>query len=250
MEDSNGLIIRNSQVSARWTKQDGHNLIDLQAFNTDGFDITGRNVHIHDCDIYCQDDCISVKDGSEDMLFERNSCSGLGLVIGSIGHSVVNNITFRDSIMPNTFKGIYMKTRWSDESPAQDGSARISNILYENITMESPEQYAIWIGPAQQTGQPCSLLWTITPDAKCVMSGYQTWSNITLKDIYVHNSKRSPGVIMGNESNPIHNLVFENVQFTGEIGNDPWGDEFYYCDGVEGIATGSTDPLPPCFEKH
>ena len=81
-----------------------HTLEDLTAFNTDGFDITGRNVHIHDCRIWNQDDCISVKDGSEDMLFERISASGLGLVIGSIGASRVNNITFRDCQMPNTFK--------------------------------------------------------------------------------------------------------------------------------------------------
>ena len=247
MEDSNGLIIRHTQVSARWTKQDGHNMIDLQAFNTDGFDVTGKNVHIHDCDIYCQDDCISVKDGSEDMMFERISCSGLGLVIGSIGHSIVNNITFKDSVMPNTFKGIYMKTRWSDDAPAQDGSARISNILYQNITMEAPEQYAIWIGPAQQAGQPCSLLWTVTPDAKCIMSGFQTWTNITLRDIYVHNSLKSPGVIMGNVSNPIHNLVFDNVVFSGNIGEEPWGDDYYYCDGIEGKAIGS-DPVPQCFQ--
>ncbi len=41
--------------------------------------------------------------------------------------------------------GIYMKTRWNDSAPV--GSyASISDILYQNITMESPQQYAIWIG--------------------------------------------------------------------------------------------------------
>jgi len=127
-----------------------------------------------------------VKDDSADMLFERISCSGLGLVIGSIGSSVVNNITFRDSVMPHTFKGIYMKTRWSDKGPV-GLNASITNILYENITMDSPEQYAIWIGPAQQTGQPCSLLWPIVDGAECIMSGYQTWANITLRNILINN---------------------------------------------------------------
>ncbi len=92
-----------------------------------------------------QDDCISVKDGSEDMLFERITCSGLGLVIGSIGSSRVNNITFRDCYLPYTVKGVYMKTRWSDSGPV-GAAASISNILYENLVMDSPEQYAIWIG--------------------------------------------------------------------------------------------------------
>ena len=47
--------------SARRTNEDHHGLIDLTAFNTDGFDVTGRNVWIHDCTIWNQDDCIAVK---------------------------------------------------------------------------------------------------------------------------------------------------------------------------------------------
>lgn len=129
-------------------------------------------MYIHDCVIWNQDDCISVKDGSQDMLFERITCSGLGLVIGSIGSSMVKNITFRHSYMPNTVKGIYMKTRWNDAAPIGE-AASISDIYYYNITIDNPEQYGIWIGPAQQTGQPCSLLWTKAKQATCSMSGYQ-----------------------------------------------------------------------------
>jgi hypothetical protein len=246
-EHSEGLLIRYSDVDARWTPADTHTLIDLQAFNTDGFDVTGNNVHIHDCNIWNQDDCISVKDGSTNMMFERITCSGLGLVIGSIGDSMVKNITFRNSYMPNTVKGIYMKTRWYDSAPVGE-RASISNILYENITIDNPEQYGIWIGPAQQTGQPCSLLWTITKQAECHMSGYQTWSNVLLKDIYINNPKNSPGVIFGNTSNPMTNIVFENVVVTNP-GSNPWGDDFYYCEGIEGYAVGTTSPVPPCFKK-
>ena len=61
----------------------------MSALNTDGIDITGSDAYIHDTEIWVQDDCISVKDGSQNMLFERISCSGVGLVIGSIGASVV-----------------------------------------------------------------------------------------------------------------------------------------------------------------
>jgi hypothetical protein len=244
-EDSNGLEIRYTDVSARWTDSDRHTALDLQAFNTDGFDVTGQNVYIHDCYIWNQDDCISVKDGARDMLFERITCSGLGLVVGSIGSSKVQNITFRDSYLPNTVKGIYMKTRWYDDLAVGD-YASISDVLYENIVMDNPEQYAIWIGPAQQTGQPCSLLWTKTPNAECHMSGYQTWSNIVLRDIYINNPLHSPGVLMGNTSNPIHGLVFDNVVVTNP-GSEPWGESFYYCEGIEGTATGGTYPAPPCF---
>ena len=52
-----------------------------------------------------------MKDGSNDMLFERIEASGIGLTIGSIGGSKNNNITFRDCHMHKTGKGIYMKFR-------------------------------------------------------------------------------------------------------------------------------------------
>ena len=109
---------------------------------------------------------------------------------------MVHNITFRDAYMYKTVKGIYMKTRWNDEGPADESVASITDILFENITMIEPQQFAIWIGPAQQSGQPCSLLWP-HKDAVCEMSGYQTWRNITLKDIYIESPRQSPGYVTG-----------------------------------------------------
>jgi hypothetical protein len=111
--ESNGLIVRFMKVRAKRTNKPGHSIWDLSAFNTDGIDVTGRNVHIHDCDIDCQDDCVAVKDNSQNMLIERITCSGLGLVVGSIGDSKVNNITFRDSVLPNTFKGMFHHNDWN-----------------------------------------------------------------------------------------------------------------------------------------
>lgn len=247
-EDSDGLLIRYCDVDARWTNLDKHTLLDLQAFNTDGFDLTGKNVYIHDANIWNQDDCISVKDGSANMFFERITCSGLGLVVGSIGLSKVENITFKDAYLHRTVKGIYMKTRWSDQGVVGE-EASISNVLYQNITMDRPQQFAIWIGPAQQTGQPCSLLWPITANATCSMSGAQTWKNIVLKDILIRDPEQSPGVLFGNATNPIHQLVFDNVVVTNAKGKDPWGDDFYFCEGVEGVATRGTYPVPPCFKS-
>jgi polygalacturonase len=153
------------RLSDSW--DDGRNLIDLTAFNTDGFDVTGNNVWIHDCNIWNQDDCIAVKDGSQNMLFERINASGVGLTIGSIGGSTVRNITFRDCHMHHTFKGIYLKFR-------EDTNGLIADVLYENIFMDTPEQWPIWIGPAQQAdssdlcaAHPCSLCWPTLPGAQC-----------------------------------------------------------------------------------
>ena len=75
-QNNRGLLVRYSSIEARRsdahsTAARTHSFYDLTAFNTDGFDVTGRNVHIHDCTIWNQDDAIAVKDGSQDMLFER-----------------------------------------------------------------------------------------------------------------------------------------------------------------------------------
>ena len=46
-----------------------------------------------------------MKDDSQNMLFERINASGVGMSIGSIRCSLVNNITFRDIYMHHSFKG-------------------------------------------------------------------------------------------------------------------------------------------------
>merc|ERR1719181_2406182 len=127
------MEIRYSEIDVRWDQSDRHTYLDLQAFNTDGFDVTGQYVHIHDVTVWNDDDCICVKDDSKHMLFERIHASGLGLVVGSIGESVVQNITFKDCVMHNTVKGIYLKTRWDDRPPAGEDVASITDILYQNI---------------------------------------------------------------------------------------------------------------------
>ena len=81
------------------------------------------------------------------MLFERIHASGLGLTVGSIGGTTVSNITFRDSLLYRSYKGIYMKFR---VDIYRDTAGLVENVLYENITIVEPEQWGIWIGPAQQ----------------------------------------------------------------------------------------------------
>eukprot|EP00041_Stephanoeca_diplocostata_P032431 m.1038095 g.1038095 ORF g.1038095 m.1038095 type:complete len:624 (-) comp24148_c0_seq2:3549-5420(-) len=261
--NADGVTIRYSRISAKWNESATTHLQgrELEAFNTDGFDIAGKNVHIHDCDIWVQDDCIAVKDvagGSsnlrcaENWLVERVNASGVGLTIGSIQNSeegtCVRNITFRDSTMYSTVKGIYMKSRVSEHSYT---SSTIEDILYENITMVSPESWPIWIGPAQQANdgsgtQTCSLLWPYEYDAPCPVPVQTTWRNITLRNIFITNPATSPGVVIGNASNPMTGVVFDNVVVTNP-GRDPWGESYYACYGVSGTTLGGTSPVPPCF---
>ena len=64
--------------------------------------------------------------------------------------------------------GIYMKFRGcgpcdpddADCVPGVDDVAQISNVLYENIYIEQPSQFALFIGPAQQyiINRDCALV--------------------------------------------------------------------------------------------
>jgi hypothetical protein len=254
-----GLEVRHCEISARRTDQDNHNLIDITAFNTDGFDVSGKNVWLHDCKVWDQDDCIAVKDNSENMLFERIEASGVGVTIGSIGCSKVNNITFRDIHMHHTWKGIYMKFRGCGD----ENGAKISNVLYENIYMDKPEQFSIWIGPAQQTdssrvcaAHPCSICWPQLADllpnvAKCEGQSNSKYENITLRNITIADPQFNygQGVILAAEDTPMENIVFDSVRVI-----DSQGEEFSKytsCEGVSsGVALGDTNPIPPCFEDR
>jgi len=246
--DLNGAEIRNSHISNRRTQNSGHGIIDLTAFNTDGFDVSGRNVWIHDCSIWAQDDCIAVKDNAENMLFERIEASGLGLVIGSIGSGqVVRNITFRDCHMKETHKGIYMKFR---------SNGHISDILYENIYMERPIQWAIWIGPAQQSdssnlcaAHPCSLCWPTVPFSQCNAATGGFYKNIVLRNVTIQNPLGGTGVILAHGSSPMQGVTFDNVRVIDA--SSRWlggGVAYHTCENVNGgIAKGNTWPVPSCF---
>ena len=70
----------------------------------------------------------------------------------------------------------------------------ISNITYENIVIDNPEQWAIWIGPAQQSdssrpcaAHPCSLCWPQWSAAKCYAPPSGTYENIMLRNITINN---------------------------------------------------------------
>lgn len=258
-KDIANLEIRHTDVDARrHSDVQWHDLDELTAFNTDGFDVSGKNVWIHDCNIWNDDDCIAVKQQdsnsihsscSENMLFERINASGVGLSIGSVGpseaHSCVRNITFRNCTMFNTFKGIYLKSRPGDEGH----TGEITDILYENIQIHNASQWAIWIGP-QQAGfkGACSLLWPFVPGAACPIPSGITWNNIILRNITLYDPQTSPGVIIGNSSNPMQNILFDNV-FVRNPGMRPWGDKYYACSNVQGTAQGHTEPQPPCFKR-
>ena len=107
-----------------------------------------------------------------------------------------------------------MKFRGGNETEG----GRISNVLYENIWMEAPTQFAIWIGPAQQSdtsflcaAHPCSICWPQLADyVECNMDRNFIYENITLRNITIVDPKFSygQGVIIGNPETPMKVYIF------------------------------------------
>jgi len=249
------LEIRYCDVDARRDNDDGHDIFDLTAFNTDGFDVEGKDIWIHDCTVWNQDDSFCVKDNTSNVLIERVQASGIGLVIGSI-NSNVRNITFRDSTMHRPVNGIYLKFR---------GAGSISDVLYENIVIDEPSRWGIWIGPAQQVesgksangtshivnpcsaGGGCSLCWPMVPFTECHGTKNGLYRNITLRNITINNPKASPGVMMADKDSPMVGVVFDGVRVNNP-GSSKWGSN-YNCENVQGgVAMGDTTPVPACFK--
>jgi len=242
------IEVRYSKVEARRTKREGHGIIDLTAFNTDGFDFNAcDNVWVHDSDVWNQDDCFDVKSGTKNVVIERVNATGLGLTIGSI-QGEVKNVTFRNAYMHKPYKGIYMKFR---------GSGHVSDVLYENIVIDQPAQFAIWIGPAQQCdgcsltelcstkGGPCSICWPTVGQCHGVENAF--YRNITLRNVTVLNPKQSAGALIADKTSPMKNIVFEDVVVKNPA-SKPFGADNYKCDYVNGVAKGKTYPVPPCMK--
>ena len=132
-------------------------------------------------------------------------------------------------------------------------------MLYENIVIDEPEDFAIWIGPAQQCdgcsatdicstdGGPCSLCWPDWPGSQCDAPADAQYTNVTLRDITINSPKKSAGVLIANATSPMANIVFDNV-VVNDPADKPWGDDGYYCVNVNGVATGTTSPVPPCMQ--
>ena len=134
----------------------------------------------------------------------------------------------------------------------------IEDVLYENITIDEPEQWPIWIGPAQQSdsvdlcaAHPCSICWPEIPFTKCEAPVMGSLHNITLRRITINRPKMSPGVLIAPATNPATNITFDGVVVNDpRSGSGTHGRQYYRCDGFQGVATGGTSPVPPCFEDR
>ncbi|CAN4086073.1 unnamed protein product [Withania somnifera] len=103
--------------------------------NTDGIHVSAsKDVIINYCQIATGDDCISIVDGSANLLISNITCGpGHGISIGSLGKhgatSNVENVLVSDVVFINTTNGARIKT-W------QGGQGHAKNIIFERILLQ------------------------------------------------------------------------------------------------------------------
>lgn len=222
------VIIRHAKVEITCSRPGTEvgNMIGALALNTDGFDIFGSNVHVHDVDVRNADDCICVKgnnDGSriwsENWLVENSTASGEGLTVGTMwsGNFVTRNVTFRNIVMPNTRKGIYVKI---------DSTGNSAEVVYRNITLTGHTlQFPVFIGPIHQFGgNNCPWDW---PWGKAGFCGVNSNAhvNITIDGLRIERGGAPNGIpvlgrtadflIVGNKYNNV-TTTLSNVVVDGE----------------------------------
>ncbi|CAL9080476.1 unnamed protein product [Musa textilis] len=102
--------------------------------NTDGIHLQNSvGVSIHDTNLGCGDDCISVQTGCSNIMVKNVNCGpGHGISIGGLGkdntQASVSNVTVQNANMVGTMTGVRIKT-W------QGGSGYVKNIRFSKIKL-------------------------------------------------------------------------------------------------------------------
>ena len=236
--------------------------------NTDGIDISGRDVHIYNVNITNFDDAVAAKPldaasgttagpCTEDWLVENSTVAlGVGLTIGSVPPSVytacVRNVTFARVTMRAPIKGIYIKP-----NPGNEGSGVIDGITYAHIFMEDALWWAIYVGVQQQT-QPgngsntgCSFFFPL-PGFTCPTQPLVPVTRLTLRNVTSVGSLLSPGLLRCANSSqggaPCDGWAFSDVNFTSASGW-PLGQNFL-CEGAVAGTWLRTNPEPRCTDAR
>jgi polygalacturonase len=194
--------------------------------NTDGIDPSGTNVYIRNVTITNFDDAVAVKPANRG--YKVATCAqyitvedckvvyGVGMTIGSVPPNIntacIRDVTFRNISFDTPIKAVYVKT-----NPGDQGDGFIENILYENLKIDTPIWWGIYIGPQQQKQPdgdgPGCMLYPLLQN--CQTQPRITVRNITLRNVDSVNGILPPGIIRCNETNPCRDITFDNVKVTG-----------------------------------
>ncbi|KAL1221838.1 hypothetical protein V5N11_020328 [Cardamine amara subsp. amara] len=211
--------------------------IDIEAppesLNTDGIHI-GRSdgVILNGAKIKTGDDCISIGDGTENLVVENVECGpGHGISIGSLGkypnEQPVKGVTVRKCLIKNTDNGVRIKT-WPGSPP---GIA--SNILFEDITMDN-------------VSLPVLIDQEYCPYGHCKagVASKVKLSDVTIKNIKGTSATKVAVKLMCSKGTPCTNIALADINL---VHSGKEGPAVSACSNIEPIATGKVIPAP-CTE--
>jgi hypothetical protein len=216
LDDIDHALVRNMSIVVRRTNRRTHEFVDLSAFGTKGVVIkSSDDINVQDVDVWTQDDCISVQDGSNNVILQGVNASGMGISVSSSG-GPVGNISLLNSRLYHSIRGLALKFYDS----ASGGS--IEHVYVENVTMEAISQWPLWFGPAQQASEdnacqanPCSLCWPQFLGSSCKVVSHSVLKNVTLRNVQINNPRLANGVLLSDASTAtLDNILFDSVRVT------------------------------------
>ncbi|KAJ1568055.1 hypothetical protein HK405_003790 [Cladochytrium tenue] len=113
--------------------------------NTDGFDISGTNVHLSNILVENDDDCVAFKPGANYVSIDTIECRGShGLSVGSLGKTnadSVQNVIVTNANMINSTKAAGIKVY---DGLSTHGTSTVKNVTWSGVTVTNCD-YAIQI---------------------------------------------------------------------------------------------------------
>ncbi|KAG6514604.1 polygalacturonase-like [Zingiber officinale] len=174
--------------------------------NTDGIHVgESSNILIRDTIIRTGDDCISIVNGSRQILTKNIVCGpGHGISIGSLGakhtKESVSNVFVNDVILKNTTNGIRIKT-W------QGGQGYAKDITFQNITMHNVKNPIIINQNYCDSKLPCH-----EQDSAVEVS------HVLYKNIKGTSASREAMTFNCSNNVGCHHIVLQNIDLVGEGG--------------------------------
>ncbi|KAF5459501.1 hypothetical protein F2P56_023442, partial [Juglans regia] len=198
--------------------------------NTDGIHL-GRSsgIRILDTKIATGDDCVSIGDGSRDILVQRVTCGpGHGISIGSLGkytnEEPVVGVKVLDCTMTNTQNGVRIKT-WPNSFA---GTA--SDLHFENLVMNNVD-YPVLIDQSYCPWRQC----------KAQIPSKIKISDVSFKNIKGTANTKGAVKLICSKAVPCKNVKVTDIDIRYQ-GKD--GPATFQCTNVNPTLGGKHNPLP------
>ncbi|XP_059449570.1 exopolygalacturonase-like [Corylus avellana] len=198
--------------------------------NTDGIHI-GRSTKINviNSQISIGDDCVSIGDGSRDMLIQGVNCGpGHGISIGSLGmyqnEQPVSRVRVIGCNLTNTSNGVRIKT-WPDSYPRS-----AADFLFENIIINNVDTPII----VDQGYCPWNVCKPEIPSKVKI-------SNVSFKNLRGTSARKSAVVLVCSSSLPCENVELRDIDLRYNGKDGPANSR---CVNVNPIIAGYENPPP------